>query len=127
MIWYQKTGENSKKNNHKWEKFQLNFEKNKKKRPSRTAIFSFTAAKKDILNIQQLISKRNSFLRVKSFHGDLDGKIQANVRNKTRYSSVLESCSRVIASIQNLIQEIKTVVFENDELEFRDMSELKVL
>ena len=30
-------------------------------------------------------------------------------------------------SFQNLIPEIKAVVFEKDELEFRDMSELKVL
>ena len=29
------------------------------------------------------------------------------------------------ASIQNLIQEFKAVVFEKDELEFRDMSEIK--
>ena len=29
------------------------------------------------------------------------------------------------ASTQNLIQESKAVVFENDELEFRDLSELK--
>ena len=31
------------------------------------------------------------------------------------------------ASIQNLIQEFKAVVFEKDELEFRDMSEIKAL
>ena len=31
------------------------------------------------------------------------------------------------ASFQNLIQEFKAVVFEKDELEFRDMSELKAL
>ena len=31
------------------------------------------------------------------------------------------------ASIQNLIQEIKAVVFEKDELEFRDTSDLKTL
>ena len=31
------------------------------------------------------------------------------------------------ASIQNLIQEFTAVVFEKDELEFRDMSELKSL
>ena len=31
------------------------------------------------------------------------------------------------ASIQILIQEIKAAVFEKDELEFRDMSELKAL
>ena len=31
------------------------------------------------------------------------------------------------ASIQNLIQEFTAVVFEKDELEFRDMSELKLL
>ena len=31
------------------------------------------------------------------------------------------------ASIQNLIQEFKAVVFEKDEMEFRDMSELKEL
>ena len=31
------------------------------------------------------------------------------------------------ASIQNLIQEFKAVVFEKDDLEFRDMSELKAL
>ena len=30
-------------------------------------------------------------------------------------------------SIQNLIQEIKAVVFEKDELEFRDLSEVKAL
>ena len=29
------------------------------------------------------------------------------------------------SSIQNLIQEFTAVVFEKDELEFRDMSELK--
>ena len=31
------------------------------------------------------------------------------------------------ASIQNLILEIKAVVFKKDELEFRDMSDLKAL
>ena len=31
------------------------------------------------------------------------------------------------ASIQNVIQEFKAVVFEKDELEFRDMSEAKAL
>ena len=31
------------------------------------------------------------------------------------------------ASIQNLIQEFKALVFKKDELDFRDMSELKTL
>ena len=31
------------------------------------------------------------------------------------------------ASIQNLIQEFKAAVFEKDELDFRDMSDLKAL
>ena len=31
------------------------------------------------------------------------------------------------ASIQNMIQQFTAVVFEKDELEFRDMSELKSL
>ena len=34
-------------------------------------------------------------------------------------------CSSMKASIQNLIQEFKAVVFDKDECEFRDMSELK--
>ena len=38
-----------------------------------------------------------------------------------------ESSSSMKAAIQNLIQELKAAVFEKDELEFRDMSELKGL
>ena len=37
-----------------------------------------------------------------------------------------ESCSSMKASIQNLIQEFKAAVFENDESDFRNVSELKV-
>ena len=59
--------------------------------------------------------------------GDLDGRIQANVRHESRDSSVLDSCSSMKALIQNLIQEFTAEVFVNDELEFRDMSELKSL
>ena len=38
-----------------------------------------------------------------------------------------ESCSSMKASIQNLIQEFRALVFEKEELEFRDKSELKAL
>ena len=38
-----------------------------------------------------------------------------------------ESCSRMKASIQNLVQEITDVVFERDELGFRDMTEQRSL
>ena len=31
------------------------------------------------------------------------------------------------ASIQNIVQEFKAVVFKKDELDFRDMSDLKTL
>ena len=40
---------------------------------------------------------------------------------------MLEFCSSMKASTQNLIQKVKAVVIENDELEFRDLSELKEL
>ena len=40
-------------------------------------------------------------------------------------SSLLESCSRMEALIQELIYEAKAVVSEKVELDFRDMSELK--
>ena len=38
---------------------------------------------------------------------------------------MLESPSSMKAPIQILIQEIKTVIFQKDNMEFRDMSELK--
>ena len=59
--------------------------------------------------------------------GVFDGRNQANVGNQTRDSSVQESCSKMKASIQNLVQEFTAVVFEKDELEFWDISELKSL
>ena len=71
--------------------------------------------------------KKTHFGEKKIVDGDLYGRIQANIRNKTRDSSVLESRSSMEASIQNSIQEFKTAVFEKDELEFRDMSEPKAL
>ena len=60
-------------------------------------------------------------------NGDLDGRYQANVRNKTRDSSLQETRSSMKASIQNLIQEFTAVVLQKNELEIRDMSELKAL
>ena len=59
--------------------------------------------------------------------GDLYGKIQVNVRNTTSESSLQESCISMKASIQHLIQEFKAVVFEKDDLEFRDVSEIEAL
>ena len=58
--------------------------------------------------------------------GDLRGRIHANVRKKTRDSSVYDSCSSMRPSIQNLTQEFTAVVFEKDQLEIRDMSELNL-
>ena len=70
---------------------------------------------------------KNPFSREKIADGDLDGRIQANQKNKATDSSLKESRSSMKASIQNLIQEFTAVVFEKDELEIRDMSELKSL
>ena len=72
------------------------------------------------------IEKKIHCRQKKVVDGYFDGRTQANVRNKTRGSSEYESSSSMKASIQNLIQ-CEAVVFENDELEFRDMSELKAL
>ena len=71
--------------------------------------------------------KETHFWEKKVVDGDLDGRIQAKVRTKSKNSSVQESCRSMKASIQNLIQEFTAVVFENNELEFRGMSELKSL
>ena len=71
--------------------------------------------------------KKPIFERKKVAHGDLEGKTWANLKNKSRGFSVLKSCSNMKAPFRNLIQEFKAVVFENDELEFRDMSELEAL
>ena len=57
----------------------------------------------------------------------LDGRIQANLRKKIRDSSTLESCCFMKASILDLIQEVKAVVFENNELELRDISQINAL
>ena len=67
------------------------------------------------------------FLEQKVVDRELDWGIQANVRIKTRDSTEKESCSSMKASIQNLIQKFTTVVFEKDETEFQDMSELESL
>ena len=72
-----------------------------------------------------MILKKKRVFERKNVDGDIDGKIHANVKNTTRDFSVKESCSSTETSIQNMIQEFTTVVFEKDELEFRDISELK--
>ena len=81
----------------------------------------------DRLNIQHLILEKKLIVEKKIVDGDLDGRIQANVRKKTSDFSVLEVCSSTEASIQSLIQEVRAVVFVNDELDFRNLSELKTL
>ena len=50
------------------------------------------------------------------------GRIQANLGDETGDCSLQESSIRKKESIQNLIKEIKAIVFEKDELEFREMS-----
>ena len=72
-----------------------------------------------------MILKKKRVFERKNVDGDIDGKIHAKVENTTRDSSVKESCSSRKTSIQKMIQEFATVVFEKDELEFRDISELK--
>ena len=52
---------------------------------------------------------KKRILRENVVNGDLDGRFQANLRNKTRDSSVCVSCSSMEASYQNLIQELKVV------------------
>ena len=61
----------------------------------------------------------------KVFDGDLEGKVQANVRIKTRCFSVQESCGGMEVSIRILIQNFKAVVFEMNKLDFRGLSYLK--
>ena len=75
--------------------------------------------------IQQLILKKKPTSEKKIVDGDLDGRIRANLRHKTRDSSVQESCSNIKAWIQSLIQKFKALVLEKDELELQDMSDLK--
>ena len=69
--------------------------------------------------------RRNPFLREKVVDGDPDGKIEAKVLKKTKDSFGSKSCSSMKASIQNRIQEVRAVVFGNDELDFGEVSELK--
>ena len=76
---------------------------------------------------QQLVQNYMNLRNRKVVDGDVDGRIQANVRNKTIDSSVQESYSKRKVTIHNLIQEFTAVVFEKDELEFGDTSELKAL
>ena len=64
-------------------------------------------------------------MRKKVVDEEHDERILANVRKKTVDSSEQESCSSIKASIQNLIRNFTAVVFEKDELEVQDMSELK--
>ena len=65
---------------------------------------------------------------MKIVNGDLGGRIQVNVRNKTRGFLKEKSCSTSMkASIQNLIQNVATIILEEAELEFRDNSKLNYL
>ena len=102
--------------------------KDRTKRCSRTAIFSIKAAQKWLIEHTTTdFKKETRFWEKKIVDGDLDGRIQVNLRNETRDFSEYESCSSMKAPIQNLIQDFKPVVFEKEELEFRDMSELEAL
>ena len=73
------------------------------------------------------LKKETVFWEEKVVVGDLDRTIQANLKSRARYFSIYESYSSMKASTHNLMKEIETVVFETDEMEHRDKSELNAL
>ena len=75
----------------------------------------------------KIFTERNCFWEKIIDDGDLYRRIQTNIINRIKGSSVWESCSSKEASIQNLIQEVTAVVFEKEDLDFRDLSEPKSL